>query len=71
MNGFENLISDKVKLDFLIQEWLNEDLPSFDIGGFVVGSEKKEAILLGKSPGIIAHPRNSINNRKCKPYSNW
>ncbi|KAF2400025.1 nicotinate-nucleotide pyrophosphorylase-like protein [Trichodelitschia bisporula] len=37
-----------------ISEWLEEDTPSFDYGGFVVGEEPAEAKLLGKSEGIIA-----------------
>lgn len=32
-----------------ISEWLEEDTPSFDYGGFVVGDELSEAKLLGKS----------------------
>jgi hypothetical protein len=32
-----------------IAEWLEEDTPSFDYGGFVVGEEISEAKLLGKS----------------------
>lgn len=32
-----------------ITEWLEEDCPSFDYGGFVVGEAVKEARLLGKS----------------------
>ncbi|KAI9373246.1 Quinolinate phosphoribosyl transferase [Aspergillus egyptiacus] len=38
----------------LISEWLEEDCPSFDYGGFVVGESEGEAWLLGKSEGIIA-----------------
>lgn len=34
----------------LISEWLEEDCPSFDYGGFVVGESEGEARLLGKSP---------------------
>lgn len=34
----------------MITDWLEEDCPSFDYGGFVVGEEVKEARLLGKSP---------------------
>lgn len=34
----------------MISAWLEEDCPSFDYGGFVVGEEIKEARLLGKSP---------------------
>lgn len=33
-----------------VTDWLEEDCPSFDYGGFVVGEEVKEARLLGKSP---------------------
>ncbi|KAL8916404.1 MAG: hypothetical protein Q9172_006315, partial [Xanthocarpia lactea] len=38
----------------LVASWLEEDCPSFDYGGFVVGEEVKEARLLGKSPGMLA-----------------
>ncbi|XP_014552484.1 glycoside hydrolase family 16 protein [Bipolaris victoriae FI3] len=38
----------------LVSEWLEEDTPSFDYGGFVVGEEMSEAKLLGKSEGIVA-----------------
>ncbi|KAJ4300684.1 nicotinate-nucleotide diphosphorylase (carboxylating) [Kalmusia sp. IMI 367209] len=38
----------------LVAEWLEEDTPSFDYGGFVVGEEISEAKLLGKSEGIVA-----------------
>ncbi|KAL8912960.1 MAG: hypothetical protein Q9171_002159 [Xanthocarpia ochracea] len=38
----------------LVASWLEEDCPSFDYGGFVVGQEVKEARLLGKSPGMLA-----------------
>jgi nicotinate-nucleotide pyrophosphorylase (carboxylating) len=33
----------------LIASWLEEDAPSFDYGGFVVGEDIGEAKLLGKS----------------------
>ena len=33
----------------LVQDWLREDCPSFDYGGFVVGDGVREARLLGKS----------------------
>jgi hypothetical protein len=32
-----------------VSEWLEEDCPSFDYGGFVVGDKVSEARLLGKS----------------------
>ncbi|KAJ5937444.1 hypothetical protein N7454_004744 [Penicillium verhagenii] len=38
----------------LIANWLEEDCPSLDYGGFVVGESEGEARLLGKSQGIIA-----------------
>lgn len=36
-----------------IQEFLDEDIPSFDYGGFVVGSEIKSATLYQKSSGFV------------------
>jgi len=33
----------------MVADWLEEDTPSFDYGGFVVGDEMAEARLLGKS----------------------
>ncbi|KAJ5624681.1 hypothetical protein N7510_000990 [Penicillium lagena] len=38
----------------LISAWLEEDCPSLDYGGFVVGESEGEARLLGKSKGIVA-----------------
>ncbi|KAL4894328.1 Quinolinate phosphoribosyl transferase [Aspergillus ambiguus] len=38
----------------LITTWLEEDCPSFDYGGFVVGDHPAEARLLAKSPGLLA-----------------
>lgn len=37
-----------------VTHWLAEDTPSFDYGGFVVGSEPRTAQLLCKSPGVLA-----------------
>lgn len=37
-----------------ITRWLAEDTPSFDYGGFVVGSSPRTAQLLCKSPGVLA-----------------
>ncbi|PGH34440.1 nicotinate-nucleotide diphosphorylase (carboxylating) [[Emmonsia] crescens] len=37
-----------------IATWLEEDCPSFDYGGFVVGEVEGEAKLLGKSKGKVA-----------------
>jgi nicotinate-nucleotide pyrophosphorylase (carboxylating) len=41
-------------LDSVIEGWLQDDMPSFDVGGLVVGSEEKKAELLMKSPGVFA-----------------
>ena len=48
---FSNLIPN---ISEKIEQWIQEDIPAFDIGGFVVGSSKKKAILYCKSAGIIA-----------------
>lgn len=37
-----------------VREWLKEDIPSFDYGGFVVGDKEDQATLLCKSPGVLA-----------------
>lgn len=40
----------------LVSEWLEEDTPSLDYGGFVVGEDMAEARLLGKSKvGVPVH----------------
>ena len=38
----------------LAKSWLEEDCPSLDIGGYVVGDTSSEAILFMKSPGVLA-----------------
>lgn len=38
----------------ILQGWLDEDIPGFDVGGFVVGSKIETAVLYGKSEGILA-----------------
>lgn len=38
----------------LVQTWLDEDLPGFDVGGYVVGSKEETAILYGKNDGVLA-----------------
>lgn len=37
----------------MIRSWLLEDIPSFDYGGYVVGTGREEASLLCKSPGVL------------------
>ena len=36
------------------RSWLREDTPSFDYGGIVVGDQEETAVLLCKSPGVLA-----------------
>jgi len=43
-----------LKLRQLAADWLAEDVPAFDYGGFVVGEKMESAVLLCKSPGILA-----------------
>ena len=38
----------------LVSQWLQEDTPNFDVGGFVVGESHETALLLCKSQGILA-----------------
>lgn len=40
--------------DSAVQAWLDEDIPGFDIGGYVVGSKEEMAVLYGKTDGIMA-----------------
>mmetsp|Transcript_5553 Transcript_5553/g.16561 ORF Transcript_5553/g.16561 Transcript_5553/m.16561 type:complete len:295 (+) Transcript_5553:178-1062(+) len=42
------------KLSSLVRTWLDEDVPSVDYGGAVVGDVAGSATLLAKSPGILA-----------------
>ncbi|KAI8924167.1 nicotinate-nucleotide pyrophosphorylase-like protein [Entophlyctis helioformis] len=37
-----------------VSSWLDEDTPSFDYGGFVVGETDQTAILYCKAPGVLA-----------------
>lgn len=41
-------------LRHLAREWLKEDTPSFDFAGFVVGEKEESAVILIKSPGVLA-----------------
>ena len=49
---FAHLLPEHVNAKIL--QWLEDDMPSFDVGGLVVGTEEKCAQLLLKSPGIFA-----------------
>lgn len=41
-------------IDSVLEGWLQDDMPSFDVGGLVVGSDEKKAQLLMKSSGVFA-----------------
>lgn len=43
-----------LKLRQLAADWLAEDVPAFDYGGLVVGEKIETAVLLCKSPGVLA-----------------
>jgi len=53
MSNFSGLLS-PLKLRQMAADWLAEDLPAFDYGGFVVGEKVQTAVLLCKSPGVLA-----------------
>ena len=36
-----------------LRSWLQEDIPSFDLAGVVVGERPEEAVLLCKSAGVL------------------
>jgi len=43
-----------LNIDSVIEGWLQDDMPSFDVGGLVVGCEEKKAQLFMKSDGVFA-----------------
>lgn len=43
-----------VTLRHMAREWLKEDTPNFDYGGFVVGEKEETALLLMKGEGVLA-----------------
>lgn len=50
--GYEQLLPTSWKQQ--VAAWLDEDTPSFDYGGFVVGDSQQTAWLYGKAPGVLA-----------------
>lgn len=54
IDHFEHLLPPSWKPQ--VTAWLQEDTPSFDYGGFVVGEAQREAFLLGKGtqPAVLA-----------------
>lgn len=51
---FKNLLPANGAWKQDVANWLQEDVPSFDFGGFVVGSDVKTATLLCKQGGILS-----------------
>mmetsp|Transcript_65568 Transcript_65568/g.77635 ORF Transcript_65568/g.77635 Transcript_65568/m.77635 type:complete len:301 (-) Transcript_65568:56-958(-) len=51
--NFANLLP-PVNIQPTVESWLRDDMPSFDVGGLVVGSDTKSAQLWMKSPGVFA-----------------
>lgn len=41
-------------VDQMIVQWLKEDCPAFDYGGYVVGDARTEAKLISKARGVLA-----------------
>ncbi|XP_041348372.1 nicotinate-nucleotide pyrophosphorylase [carboxylating]-like isoform X2 [Gigantopelta aegis] len=52
-NRYSHILT-PTNLKHLAREWLKEDTPSFDYAGFVVGEKEETAVLLVKSPGVVA-----------------
>lgn len=52
MAHFSHLLATNYKA--LISQYLEEDVPSFDYGGYVVGEDDQEAVLYMKAEGVIA-----------------
>ena len=52
-NSYNHLLP-PVRVQDLVREWLREDTPTFDYGGFVVGAEPHTAVLICKSGGVLA-----------------
>ena len=41
-------------IDDTVRQWLQDDMPSFEVGGLVVGDVHRHAVLWMKSPGVLA-----------------
>lgn len=47
-------LTTSVLIHDLVKQWLLEDIPSFDVGGYVVGDSIKEAHIYFKSNGVFS-----------------
>lgn len=52
MSNYSHLLPPRYKE--IVKTWVDDDCPSFDIGGFVVGDKYEDAHLFCKSSGMIA-----------------
>ena len=52
LEGLPNLLPPHWKEE--VARWIQQDMPKWDVGGFVVGAEPHHATLLGKSEGVLA-----------------
>mmetsp|Transcript_26345 Transcript_26345/g.26589 ORF Transcript_26345/g.26589 Transcript_26345/m.26589 type:complete len:259 (+) Transcript_26345:82-858(+) len=52
MSSFSHLLPHTFKEE--VHKWIHDDMPSFDIGGFVVGDKIETAKLLCKSPAVFS-----------------
>ncbi|EDO14886.1 hypothetical protein Kpol_380p5 [Vanderwaltozyma polyspora DSM 70294] len=53
MSDFQNLLPINGSWKTDVTNWIQEDIPSFDFGGFVVGTDAKGATLLCKADGVL------------------
>jgi nicotinate-nucleotide pyrophosphorylase (carboxylating) len=44
----------QAQIDAVVEQWLHDDMPSFDVGGLVVGDIERQSVLWMKSPGVVA-----------------
>jgi len=51
--NYANLLP-TINIHHIIRQWISYDVPKFDVGGLVVGSDHKTAYLFMKSPGVFA-----------------
>ncbi|CAN6631142.1 nicotinate-nucleotide pyrophosphorylase [carboxylating] [Trichomonascus vanleenenianus] len=72
MSKYAHLLPPGSRLRADVAFWLTEDVPSFDIGGFVVGEDEKTATLLCKASGVVAGiPFAEEVFKQCEVEAEW
>lgn len=72
MSQFQDILPANGRWKQDVTNWLSEDVPSFDFGGYVVGSDVKTATLLCKQNGILAGiPFVNEVFKQCNLTVNW